>query len=56
MSASYVLGIDMGTESVRVGVYDTHGTPLTLAASPYKTTHLHLVGLSKTQTSGGHHL
>ena len=41
MSASYVLGIDMGTESVRVGVYDTQGTPLTLASSPYKTTHPH---------------
>lgn len=39
--ASYVLGIDMGTESVRVGVYDTNGKPLALSASVYKTTHPH---------------
>ena len=39
--ASYVLGIDMGTESVRAGIYDVNGTPLALSASAYKTTHPH---------------
>ncbi len=40
-AASYLLGIDMGTESVRVGVYDTNGKPLAHAASTYTTTHPH---------------
>jgi sugar (pentulose or hexulose) kinase len=40
-AASYLLGIDIGTESVRVGVYDTNGKPLALSASTYKTTHPH---------------
>jgi len=37
----YVLGIDMGTESVRVGVYDPRGKPLAVVARVYKTTHPH---------------
>ncbi|WP_182354819.1 FGGY-family carbohydrate kinase [Flaviflexus huanghaiensis] len=35
----YLMGIDFGTESVRVALYDTKGTPITFAATPYKTTH-----------------
>jgi FGGY-family pentulose kinase len=35
----YVLGIDYGTESCRVGIFDLEGTPITFAATPYKTTH-----------------
>jgi len=35
----YLLGIDYGTESCRVGIFDVHGRPLTYAATPYRTTH-----------------
>lgn len=35
----YLMGIDFGTESVRVAIFDTRGTPVTFAATPYKTTH-----------------
>ncbi|HTI13617.1 MAG TPA: FGGY family carbohydrate kinase [Dictyobacter sp.] len=35
----YLLGIDMGTESVRVGVFDTRGFAVALAATPYKLRH-----------------
>lgn len=35
----YLMGIDFGTESVRVALFDTKGTPITFAATPYKTTH-----------------
>lgn len=35
----YLLGIDYGTESCRVGIFDTKGTPIAFAATPYKTTH-----------------
>jgi sugar (pentulose or hexulose) kinase len=35
----YVLGIDYGTESCRVRVFDTGGRPLALAATPYQLTH-----------------
>lgn len=35
----YFLGIDYGTESCRVGIFDAVGTPVTFAATPYKTTH-----------------
>jgi FGGY-family pentulose kinase len=35
----YLLGIDFGTESVRVGMFDTSGMPLGFAATPYKLTH-----------------
>ena len=38
---AYVLGIDMGTESVRVGIYDINGKPLTMSSRVYKTTHPH---------------
>ena len=32
-----ILGIDGGTESLRAGVFDLHGTPLAFAATAYKT-------------------
>ena len=35
----YLLGIDYGTESCRVAIFDVKGRPLTFAATPYKTTH-----------------
>ena len=35
----YLLGIDYGTESCRVAIFDVQGRPLTFAATPYKTTH-----------------
>jgi len=35
----YLLGIDYGTESCRVAIFDLAGLPLTFAAPPYKTTH-----------------
>jgi len=35
----YLLGIDYGTESCRVGVFDPAGRPLGLAATPYRLTH-----------------
>ncbi|WP_054951727.1 FGGY-family carbohydrate kinase [Flaviflexus massiliensis] len=38
-SDGYLLGIDFGTESVRAAIFDTKGTPITFAATPYKTTH-----------------
>lgn len=36
---SYVMGIDFGTESCRVAIFDLDGRPVTFAATPYKTTH-----------------
>jgi FGGY-family pentulose kinase len=41
MSGPYVLGIDFGTESVRVGVFDTAGTPIVFASQPYPLSHPH---------------
>lgn len=38
-SDGYLMGIDFGTESVRVAIFDTRGTPVTFAATSYKTTH-----------------
>ena len=38
-SDGYLMGVDFGTESVRVAIFDTLGTPVTFAATPYKTTH-----------------
>ena len=35
----YLLGIEYGTESCRVAIFDLAGRPLTFAATPYKTTH-----------------
>lgn len=35
----YLLSIDMGTESARVGIFDTEGTPLAFAASAYQLHH-----------------
>lgn len=37
----YVLGIDYGTESCRVAIFDLQGRPLTFAATPYKTNFPH---------------
>ncbi len=37
----YVLGIDLGTESVRVGIFDLEGTPAVFAAEAYSLKHLH---------------
>jgi len=39
MSAPYVLGIDFGTESVRVGIFDQAGTPLVFASQTYPLYH-----------------
>ncbi len=35
----YFLGIDFGTESCRVAIFDAVGAPQYFAATPYKTTH-----------------
>ena len=35
----FVLGIDGGTEGVRVGVFDPTGRPIAFARAPYATTH-----------------
>ncbi|WP_040157494.1 FGGY-family carbohydrate kinase [Nigerium massiliense] len=35
----YLLGIDYGTESCRVAIFDLRGTPIYFAATPYQTTH-----------------
>ena len=37
----FLLGIDMGTESVRVGVYRSNGQLCALASETYKTSHPH---------------
>ncbi|MDP9806606.1 FGGY-family pentulose kinase [Trueperella bonasi] len=37
----YLMGIDFGTESCRVGIFDPVGSPLAFAATPYKTTYPH---------------
>ncbi|OFS67853.1 xylulose kinase [Trueperella sp. HMSC08B05] len=37
----YLMGIDFGTESCRVGIFDTVGSPVAFAATPYTTTHPH---------------
>ncbi len=39
LTGPFFLGIDYGTESCRVGIFDALGTPVTFAATPYKTTH-----------------
>ncbi|MGH3145730.1 MAG: FGGY family carbohydrate kinase, partial [Rubrobacter sp.] len=36
---SYVLGIDFGTESVRVGIFDPEGTPVVFAGEAYSLKH-----------------
>ena len=35
----YVMGIDVGTESVRVGIFEPDGSPVVLANKPYELTH-----------------
>jgi len=40
-SGPYFMGIDGGTESVRVGVFDQEGTPIGFASCPYALTHPH---------------
>ena len=35
------MGIDFGTESCRVGIFDLAGSPVACAATTYKTTHPH---------------
>ncbi|WP_282610146.1 ribulokinase [Pelagibius sp. Alg239-R121] len=37
MAGQYFIGIDGGTESLRAGVFDSGGTPLAFAATPYET-------------------
>lgn len=39
MPGPYVLGIDYGTESCRVAIFDLEGHPVSIAATPYVTTH-----------------
>jgi FGGY-family pentulose kinase len=41
MSGPYVLGIDFGTESVRVGVFDLAGQPIVFASQTYPLRHPH---------------
>jgi FGGY-family pentulose kinase len=36
-----VIGVDVGTEGVRVGVFDLEGTPLAFASEPYELRHPH---------------
>ena len=36
---SYLIGIDGGTESVRVGIFDREGTPLIFSSEEYATEH-----------------
>lgn len=38
-SGPYLMGIDYGTESCRVAIFDVQGRPIYFAATPYKTTH-----------------
>lgn len=38
-SGQYLLGIDFGTESCRVAIFDVTGRPVTFAATAYKTHH-----------------
>ena len=40
-SGPYFMGIDGGTESVRVGVFDQEGTPIGFASSTYALKHPH---------------
>ena len=35
----YLMGIDFGTESCRVAIFDLTGRPVTFAATPYQTSH-----------------
>ena len=35
----YLMGIDYGTESCRVAIFDMQGRPVTFAATAYKTSH-----------------
>ena len=37
----YLLGIDYGTESCRVGIFTLQGTPVVFAATGYRSTHPH---------------
>ena len=37
MTDQYLLGIDYGTESCRVGIFTADGRPVTFAATPYET-------------------
>ncbi|WP_438874108.1 FGGY-family carbohydrate kinase [Tessaracoccus lacteus] len=39
MPGPYVMGIDYGTESCRVAIFDLVGTPVSIAATTYATTH-----------------
>ncbi len=39
MNGPYVMGIDFGTESVRVGIFDLEGTPVVFASQPYPLYH-----------------
>ena len=39
VSDAYVMGIDFGTESVRVGIFTPDGTPVTFCCKPYGLTH-----------------
>jgi ribulose kinase len=50
----YVLGADFGTESVRVGIFDLTGRPVTFVAETYPLYHPHAqVGPNSSPTHGG---
>jgi sugar (pentulose or hexulose) kinase len=35
----HVIGVDVGTEGVRVGVFDLNGAPIAFASEPYELRH-----------------
>ena len=37
INGPFVMGIDFGTESCRVAIFDLEGHPISFAATPYKT-------------------
>ncbi|HXV43691.1 MAG TPA: FGGY family carbohydrate kinase, partial [Anaerolineae bacterium] len=41
MGGPYVIGIDFGTESVRVGIFDQAGQPVAFASQEYPLYHPH---------------
>ena len=53
MTAPYALGIDYGTESVRVGLFTLTGEPVIFAAEPYPGATRGRAGPSSGWTSGG---
>ena len=53
INGPFVMGIDFGTESCRVAIFDLEGHPISFAATPYKNTTRARAGLSNRPTTGG---